>query len=30
MNNQFEEKNALMENLIACTNSDNYKIRAAA
>ncbi|MDY2736287.1 HEAT repeat domain-containing protein [Intestinibacter sp.] len=30
MNNQFEKKNALVNNLIACTNSDNYKIRAAA
>ena len=30
MNNQFEKKNALVKNLIACTNSDNYKIRAAA
>ncbi|WP_455542618.1 HEAT repeat domain-containing protein [Intestinibacter sp.] len=30
MNNQFEKNNALMENLIACTNSENYKIRAAA
>ncbi len=30
MNNQFEKNNALMENLIACTTSENYKIRAAA
>ena len=30
MNNQFEKKDALMEKLIACTKSENYKIRAAA
>lgn len=30
MNNQFEKKDALVEKLIACTKSDNYKIRAAA
>lgn len=30
MNNQFEKNDALIENLIACTNSENYKIRAAA
>ncbi|MDY5213191.1 HEAT repeat domain-containing protein [Intestinibacter sp.] len=30
MNNQFERKDALVEKLIACTNSENYKIRAAA
>ena len=27
MNNQFEKKDALMEKLIACTKSENYKIK---
>ena len=27
MNNQFERKDALVEKLIACTNSENYKIK---
>lgn len=30
MNTQIEQKDALIEKLIACTKSNNYKIRAAA